>query len=385
MKSWVEISGERLASNFRAVQTAAGEGVEVLAVIKANAYGHGATLCAPLLVGAGANWLGVSDVEEGIAVRHVLGQDDTRILVMCGMEKDDAAELLAHNLTPVVWAPSHIEALEAAAAGANTRCRVHLEIDSGMSRQGALPGDDLQNIIAALNKSTRVLCEGLMTHLCCSETAGADTTDSQWQQFLLASDMLFVNQLMPEFIHICNSSAVDEGAPLKWLRERFDDGDTQLMVRTGFALYGHCLPIDGDEAHAPLLAPELATVLTWKTRVIGLRDIAPGTTVGYGATFTAAQPMRLALLPIGYADGFRRAGSSGIGDGWVVIHGMHAPVVGRVSMNLTTVDVTNINDVAEGTEVTLLGEGATAEDHANWSGTIPYDILCGIRARFTGV
>ena len=140
--------------------------------------------------------------------------------------------------------------------------------------------------------------------------------------------------------------------------------------------------VNNDEAAkaVPYIVDQIAAK-GWKTPIIGVREVAAGATVGYGATFVAAQPMRLALLPVGYADGFRRAASSGIGDGWVMIAGQRAPVVGRVSMNLTVVDVSGIEDVHEGMEAVLLGEGVTAEDHARWSGTIAYDILCGIRAR----
>jgi alanine racemase len=152
------------------------------------------------------------------------------------------------------------------------------------------------------------------------------------------------------------------------------------MVRVGFAMYGYCLPID--TGRVGVLSPLLHPALTWKTRVIGVREIYVGDTVGYGATFTAKSLMRLALLPVGYADGLRRAASSGIGNGWVMIAGKRAPVVGRVSMNLTTVDVTEIAGVAVGDEVVLLGEGVSAEDHAEWTGTIAYDILCGIHAKF---
>ena len=154
----------------------------------------------------------------------------------------------------------------------------------------------------------------------------------------------------------------------------------RAMVRPGLALYGHCLPLDtGDVGE---LGGRVKPVLTWKTRVIGLREIGAGESVGYGATFVAKSLMRLGLLPVGYADGFRREASSGMGVGWVLIAGRRAPVVGRVSMNLTVVDVTDIAGVAVGDEVVLLGEGVSAEDHARWSGTIPYDILCGIRAHF---
>ncbi|MEO7029791.1 MAG: alanine racemase C-terminal domain-containing protein, partial [Acidobacteriaceae bacterium] len=120
--------------------------------------------------------------------------------------------------------------------------------------------------------------------------------------------------------------------------------------------------------------------LTWKTRVLGVREIEAGVSVGYGATFVAERKMRLALLPVGYSDGFRRAASSGVGNGWVLLHGKRAAVVGRVSMNLTVVDVSGIEGVEEGAEVVLLGEGVSADDHARWAETISYEILCGIRA-----
>jgi alanine racemase len=128
------------------------------------------------------------------------------------------------------------------------------------------------------------------------------------------------------------------------------------------------------------LCDKLQPVLTWKTRILATREIAQSQPVGYGATFVAGHPMRVALLPIGYSDGFRREASSSIGDGWVIIAGKRAPVVGRVSMNLTVVDVTEIAEAREGSEVTLLGDGVSADDHARWCSTIPYEILCGIRA-----
>lgn len=149
------------------------------------------------------------------------------------------------------------------------------------------------------------------------------------------------------------------------------------MVRTGLAVYGHTLTVEGGQPH---LNAQLEPALVWKAPILHLREIVPGTTVGYGATFTADRPMRLALLPAGYADGFRRAGSSGVGNGWVMVAGQRAPIVGRVSMNLTVVDVTEIPGLSIGQEAILLGPGVTAEDHARWSNTISYDILCGIRA-----
>ena len=139
MKSWIEISKAKLTANLRAVQAVAGAGVEVLAVVKANAYGHEASAVAQVLADAGARWLGVSDVEEGARVRAAVGAE-TRLLVMCGMELQDAPAMVAHGLTPVVWTVEHVAELEAAASAAGERVRVHLEIDTGMARQGVMAG-----------------------------------------------------------------------------------------------------------------------------------------------------------------------------------------------------------------------------------------------------
>jgi alanine racemase len=216
-----------------------------------------------------------------------------------------------------------------------------------------------------------------MTHLCCAEVAGAATTAASQERFTEALAEVAAAGLKPGFVHIGNSSAVDEGSTMAWVRQQAKKLGARAMVRTGLALYGYCLPLEG--AKAGRLRSKVKPVLTWKARVLGVREVKAGTTVGYGATFVAERTMRLALLAAGYADGFRREASSGLGDGWVMLNGKRAPVVGRVSMNLTTVDVTEIEGVSEGMEATLLGEGISAEDHARWAETIPYEILCGIR------
>jgi alanine racemase len=377
VKNWVEISGARLVENFRATRTAAGAEVETLAVIKANGYGHGATICAPVLVKAGVRWLGVTDVEEGAAVREVLGESATRVLVMRGMELSDAAALVAHGLAPVVWTAEQVSAMERAARAAGQRVAVHVEVDTGMARQGAGLGAPLRSVLGKLAASRWVSCEGVMTHLCCAEVVGAATTAASRERFAEALAEVAAAGLKPEFVHLGNSSAVDEGSTMAWVRQQAKKLGARAMVRTGLALYGYCLPLEG--AKAGRLRAKVKPVLTWKARVLDVREIKAGATVGYGATFVAERPMRLALLAAGYADGFRREASSGLGDGWVMLGGKRAPVVGRVSMNLTSVDVSEIEGVAEGMEATLLGEGVSAEDHARWAGTIPYEILCGIR------
>jgi alanine racemase len=376
VKSWVEIATGRLAENLRAVEQVAGEGVEVLAVIKANGYGHAATIVAPVLVQAGARWMGVTDLEEGRAVREAVGPTP-RLLVMCGMETSDAAGMLAADLTPVLWTVDHVQAMEAAAADLGARFAVHLEIDTGMARQGAAAGAELDEVLARLARSRHLFCEGVMSHLSSSEVAGAAVTAAQVKRFAEALAQVEAAGVRPRLLHLGNTSAVDEGATMEWIKAQAESMGARPMVRTGLALYGDCLPVEDGTAR---LRDKLRPVMTWKTRVIGRRDIGIGDTVGYGATFLAARPMRLALLPVGYADGFRREASWGIGDGWVMIDGKHAPVIGRVSMNLMTVDVTEM-EVSVGDEVVLLGDGVSAADHARWCGTIPYEILCGVRAR----
>jgi alanine racemase len=387
VKSWVEVSKARLRSNAAAIRAAAGAGAGLLAVIKADGYGHGAELVAPVLLDAGVAWLGVADVEEGSRVRRALGEREARILVMCGLEPGDADAIIEHSLTPVVWTPAHIAALESAAERAGVRIAVHLEIDSGMARQGVTPGDELVSVAAALQRSKWIRLDGIFSHLSSSEVRNGEQTANQLETMQSAIDMLRdagQGLLLPEWVHLANSSALNEGSTTKRMRQIAQNIGATMLVRPGLAIYGYCLPMEDERGDALDDAGELCAslepVLTWKTRILATREIAAGQTVGYGATFVAEHRMRLALLPVGYADGFRREASSSMGDGWVMIAGKRAPVVGRVSMNLTVVDVTEIAEGQEGVEVTLLGDGVSAADHARWCGTIPYEILCGIRA-----
>jgi alanine racemase len=399
VKSWIEISEAALRENFRAAQEIAGVEADVLPVIKANGYGHGAELIAPVLAEAGARWLGVADVDEGVRVRRALKRRAVRLLAMSGMEPGDAQVMVERGITPVVWTVGHLKALSAEVGvhpsehrtfggdlGAKDRVKVHLEIDSGMARQGAAPGAELAGFLEELKRLRKIELEGLMSHLSSAEVAEvaeSAMTERQRDRFSEAIAQVVAAGVRPRVLHLANSSAVDEGSTMEWVRETAAAIGARVMVRPGLATYGYCLPIEGragDSGYAGALAARLRPVLAWKTKILATRFVAPGQTVGYGATFVAERRMRLALLPVGYSDGFRREASSGVGDGWVMIAGERAAVVGRVSMNLTMVDVSGISAAREGTEVTLLGEGVTADDHARWCGTISYEILCGIRA-----
>ena len=370
MNNWVEISEANLAWNLRAIQAAAGAETEVLAVVKANAYGHGAEACSVALVRAGGRWLGVTCAAEGVRVRQALRSAGLAadILIMCGFLPADVPQIAEHALVPVLWTPAQVEAL-APHAG----LRVQVEIDTGMGRQGVRPGLELERLLHAI-RAGKLALDGVFTHFCSAEAAGSDLTQRQERRFASAVAQVIRSGLQPRWMHAGNSSAVDNPAQdWPWLPELARKAGARAMVRPGLALYGYCLPIEGPAAAH--LRPELRPVMTWKAHVLAVHCLAAGETVGYNATFTANRAMPVALLPVGYADGLRRELS---GRGWVMLGGQRAPILGRISMNLTVVDVSGIPNVAVGDAAILLGEGMTAEDHAQLADTITYEILCGI-------
>jgi alanine racemase len=379
VKTWVEISSKRLTANYNSLQHAAGPAT-ILAVVKANAYGHSVELCAPILARLGAPWLGVADAAEGASIRKVLaaaGAPQPRILTMSALFAEDVPTILEQNLTPVVWLPQHIDWLTAANK-TDTPIPIHIELDTGMSRQGVPPGPELNALLASLKTNTKLNVEGILTHFGSSEIPHSTHTQTQRERFEKAMISFKAAGISPTLIHAGSSSTLDvQDESFVWLTNLTATFNAQPMIRTGIALYGYCLPTT-----EPKLKRELQPVLTWKTRILALRDIVAGDTVGYNATYTAAQPMRLALLPIGYSDGLRRELSSTniLPGGWAIIRGRKAPIIGRISMNLTTVDVTQIPDAAYDDEVTILGDNITADDQAKLANTISYEILCAIRA-----
>jgi len=396
VKSWIEVSERRLVENYRAavdvlVRETGSPQAAVLAVVKANAYGHGAAICAPVLVRAGAEWLGVTDVVEGVAVLDALVHAKTntpQILVMSGPLAEDAPTIVQHRLVPVVWTRTQMAALAVQVGESTHPLAIHIEIDTGMSRQGVAVGAELRELLHWLKSEPRLRLDGVMTHFADAEVAGSEQTTEQRGRFEEALQLVAESGLQPAWVHAGNTSALDNGADgggLRWHGALAQSLCAQAMVREGLGLYGYCLPIEGlvasDGADTARLQPAVLPVMTWKTRIIGLSQIEPGARVGYNGTFIAERTMRLALLPVGYADGLRRELSSSTGTGgWVMIRGKRAPIIGRVSMNLTTVDVTEI-DAAVGDEAVLLGDGVTAEDHAALAGTIAYEIICGMGMR----
>jgi alanine racemase len=376
---WAEISSQRLLANYEKLRGMAK--ADLMPVVKADAYGHDVLACAPLLAAAGAQWLGVTSTEEGCAVRAVCPQP--RILLMSGIFEGDAETVVDWELTPVVWEPWHLDLLErvgAARSLAPGSVAVHLEIDTGMSRQGVSEGE-LAALLARFQRDSCLRLEAVMTHFSSPETISTIRPNPQLAVFQSALGLIAANGLRPQWVHAGNSSTVVAGPDRQALRQMASEAGARLMLRPGLALYGYVdrvtqdgLSWDGE--------PDFVPVLTWKTQVTSLRSLAAGETAGYGNTFVAAGDTRLALLPLGYADGFNRLLSN---RGYVLIRGQKAPIAGRISMDQTMVDVTAIADVAIGDEVVLLGsqgsETIDAWDLADLCGTVPWEVLCAIGSR----
>jgi alanine racemase len=381
---WVEISSRAFEDNCRFLSKLAGPQVELLAIVKANAYGHSLALCAPAAVQAGTQWLGVTSVEEGVEARRLC--PDARILVISGVFPNDGEDIVRNKLTAVVWDSWQFDVLEAAARSLRVRSiSVHLEVDTGMSRQGVDP-QSLAPLLARFRRDFPLRLEGVMTHLFAADEADGQITEDQLSRMNDALITIKSSGVHPGILNVGNSAALLAGQanPIAVLAARFE---MKPLMRPGLALYG--LVPEYDPPFTPAepnslgqARLQLHPVLTWKSQIVTVRTVAPGTVVGYNGTFVATEPMCLALVATGYADGLDR----NLGNRFaLLVRGQRAPIVGRVSMDQTVIDVTEIPDVAPGDEVVLLGnqgeESISAFDHAKAAGTIPWEIFTRIAAR----
>ena len=368
--TWAEVSLVTLRQNFRTVVKHAGAGVTVCAVVKADAYGHGAVECARALQAEGATWMGVTSLDEAIPLREA--GIESRILLMTGFWRGEESEIVRLRLTPTVWEPWHIESLEKAAASGAVRQAVHLKVDTGMGRLGVAL-DQLSAILQALRAAPQLVLEGLSTHLASSEIMDAPSVAEQESRFEEAQRMVRAAGFDPQLVHMANTGALISR------RETWNN-----MARPGIALYGYHLPFQraGREVSGGTLRLAVKPVLTWKTRILSMRDFAANQLLGYGGTYVTKAPAHVAVLPVGYADGFNRQLSN---RGRVIVRDHYAPIIGSISMDLTLVDVTGIPGVAVGDEVILLGtrDGLSVDalEHARLANSSPYEILCNISKR----
>jgi len=369
--TWAEVSLTTLRQNFRTVQKHVGANVTVCAVVKADAYGHGAVECSRALETEGARWLGVTSLDEAIPLRDA--GIEARILLMTGFWRGEESEIVRLRLTPTVWEKSHIEWLEKAAASVGAGPHpVHLKVDTGMGRLGVAL-DKLPAVLTVLKSASHLVLEGFSTHLASSEIMDAPSVSEQERRFADALRLVRGAGFNPPFVHVANTGAV------------ISRGETwNTMVRPGVALYGYYLPFTraGREVSGGTLRLPVKPVLTWKTRILSLRDFAANEPLGYGGTYVTKAPAHVAVLPVGYADGYNRQLSN---RGRAIVREHYAPIVGSISMDLTLVDVTGIPGVTVGDEVVLLGTcdglGVDALEHARLASSSPYEILCNISKR----
>ncbi|HXM23804.1 MAG TPA: alanine racemase [Terriglobales bacterium] len=369
--TWAEVSLGTLRQNFRAVQQHIGTAVKVCAIVKADAYGHGAVECARALEQEGARWFGVTSLDEAIPLREAGIRG--RILLMTGFWRGEEEDIVRLGLTPTVWETGQIELFERAATSLGVpKHPIHLKVDTGMGRLGVAP-EDLPRICSALKSSPHLVLEGLSTHLASSEVLDAPSVAAQLKSFDEVRHFLRNEGFNPPLIHAANTGAVIS-RPESW----------NTMVRPGIALYGYYLPFEraGREVSGSGLRLAVKPALTWKTRILSLRDMRANQALGYGGIYVTKAPARIAVLPVGYADGLNRRLSS---QGRVIVGEHYAPIVGRISMDLTLADVTGLPGVSVGDEVVLLGAtdglSVDAREHAALSETVPYEILCGISKR----
>lgn len=357
--NWVEIDLAALRHNFSQVRDRVGSQAAILAVVKSDAYGHGMIPVARELAEAGSEFFGVSKCWEALKLRSAGIQQP--ILVLAGMEAEDAPAVIAHDLRPAVYRVDHCRLLEKAAQHAGKQARIHLKLDTGMGRLG-IPVQDLGPFLDQLAALKHVQVEGVFSHLATSDESDKAFSQEQLARFRSALQMLHDRSITFVYAHIANSGAVLD----------IPEAHYQL-VRPGIMLYGS--PPSED-----ILSPTpLRPVMALKTKILQVKWVSAGHSIGYGRAFVCSRPTRIATIAVGYDDGYPRVLSNG---GEALVHGVRAPVVGRVSMNLVTLDVTHVPQASPDDEVVLLGtqgtERISAEEIAQKAHTISYEIYCAI-------
>lgn len=363
--TWAAINLDALAANFQIVKDRVGANVNVMAVVKANAYGHGAVECARRLESEGAAWFGVALPEEGIELRNA--GIVKPILCLAGFWGGQAGACLEQNLVPVVYRLDMVEAFDRAARERGLVADVHVKIDTGMGRLG-IRFDEVSGFANALKQFKNIRVDGLMTHFAAAdEPSCGPLTRDQIERFEAALSVFREHGYDPTYRHLANSAGIFA-----------EPGSWGNMVRPGGVLFGLWRDI-----LAPAdLEQDFRPVMSLHSRITLVKWVPPGETVGYGCTFEASRKTLVATIPIGYDDGYMRGLSN---RGRAIIRGVYATVIGRISMDLTLIDVTDVPGVQGNDDVLLMGEAGSlsveAEDLARIAGTLSYEVTCGIGAR----
>ena len=356
--TYAAVDLERFVSNVDVIARSLPHGARLVTVLKADGYGHGAVALAKQLTAERVAMIAVSLIEEALELRRA--GIALPILVLGPLAPEQIPIALDHELTIGVIGPEELETLCAVAHDRDVP--IHLKLDSGMGRMG-VTGGELPRVIAMIRATPRLRVEGIYTHLANADEAGDAFTEEQIANYDRMLGDLHDGGIDAPIHHLANSAAT--------LRGLVRPGD---FARVGIALYA--------PQRITITAGTIEPVLRWRTEIMRLKELPAGHAIGYGTTFRTTRPSRIATLPVGYADGYDRLLSN---NAEVLVRGRRAPVVGRVSMDLVTIDVTGINGVSAGDEVVLIGtqgsEVVTAEELAARSQTIAYEVFCRISAR----
>ncbi len=356
----VEITLPALSHNFSLLKAKAG-GRRVLAMVKADGYGHGMVDCARTLSDAGVDAFGVAEAVEGVRLRT--SGIELPVFIMAGVLPELAAELVSYRLTPVVVDGTSLAALSREAVKQQRTVELHLKVDAGMGRQGCALSS-VNGLIEKIQDLPGLSLGGVMAHFPMADDPDSDSTTAVTAAFCEQLDKAAA--VLPEDVlqHLANSGGI-----------LYFPVSHRDMVRPGISLYG-CYP-DGRQGKENPAGPSLQPVMRFSSRIIQVKDVPAGTGLGYGHTYITERATQIAIIPAGYEDGYLRSLSN---KGQALIHGRRVPVVGRISMNLTMFDVTDLHGVRPGDEVVLLGrqdgEEITADEIADWMGTINYEVLC---------
>ena len=368
---WAEISIEAILQNLRVIRKHVGTQRKILAVVKSNAYGLGAVPISKALQKAGTEWFGVTCANEGIELREAGIRK--RILILTGFWPGEEKRLIKNNLTPAVFRVGDLRHLErsAKAVGGKGRVPFHLKINTGMNRLGISP-DEIETFARTLADCNHIQLEGTFTHFASAEDFTAQQTDDQERTFLTCLERMSALGVSPGIVHMANSGAIC-ARPSTWAD----------MVRPGAILYGYHQSFDPPHKKQEIAGQiPLRPSLSLRARIISLREIPEGESVGYGARFVAKRPTRIAVINAGYADGIMRARTN---RGCALVRGRRVPLVGTISMDLTTLDVTDVPEAALGDVVTIYGKDGDAaievSDVAREIGTVTSDLLCALGRR----
>jgi alanine racemase len=365
--TWAEISRSKLRRNFQRIRELAGPR-KVMAVIKADAYGHGAVAVSKCLAECSVDWFGVATVEEALELRAAGIQQP--VLLLGGLYMSDPAHLIEYRLTPSISSTMRLDTYAECARRYGRPIEFHLKVDSGLGRLG-LPMDRVSAFMQHYRELEGLQLKGLFTHLASAEDLVAAQTDEQRERFSAALAQIRGFQFEPGWVHVSNSAALLSG-------RKFPEN----LVRIGALLYGYCLPLVVPPGQELPKVPEFEPVLSFKSRIVYMKDVPSGTPLGYSAAFYTRRSSRIATVPVGYADGLSHALSN---RGYAIVRGRRARIVGSISMDLSMLDVTDIPGTNIGDEVALIGQAEhvsiTAMEIAQLLDTVPYEVLCSIGKR----